>query len=82
MVKVVELGQRKGLTHRVNAVVPRPMKIKGSHGSPVTAAIIASAAQNTQGYAPEGSPTRAWTAAPDTQSRPIKTSSMLTSHTA
>ena len=50
-VKLVQVSQMIGLTHRVNAVVPSPMKISGSHGSPVTAAITASAAQNTQAHA-------------------------------
>ena len=50
-VRPVQVSQVNDLTHRVNAVVPRPMKIRGSHGSPVTAAIMASAAQNTQAHA-------------------------------
>lgn len=54
--KLVRLSLMNGLTHRVKAVVPRPMKIRGSHGSPVTAAIMASAAQNTRAHALKGSP--------------------------
>ena len=53
-VVLVQVSQMNCLTHRVNAVVPRPMKIRGSHGSPVTAAIIASAAQSMRAHALKG----------------------------
>ena len=68
----------------MNAVVPRPMKTRGSHGSPVTAAITASAAQNTQAHAPEGiegSPLLACTTAPDPQTKSFEKVSILTSPT-
>lgn len=42
-----QLVQQKGRTQRVNAVVPRPMKISGTHGSPRVAAITASGAHIT-----------------------------------